>query len=366
MKITLHSIPIRDLVNGFENNEEEGVVGYGGLLNIRPKYQREFVYDDKQQKAVIDSIFKEFPLNVMYWVKNEDGTFELLDGQQRTLSICCFYEGYVMVNIHDRLASFVNLTPDEKKAFLDYKLQIYICEDGTDSEKIDWFKIINIAGERLTNQEMLNAIYSGEWVTSLKRRFSKSTCVAYQMGKDYLTGSPIRQDYLETTLKWISHNDIKKYMAEHQHDENCDTEWQYFQNVIHWVQTVFPTKRSFMKGIEWGEFYNAHGKRTDLKASELEKRIEELLLDDDVTNHKGIYAYLLTGDERTLNLRAFTENMKQKVYEKQKGICPICKKHFKKEQMEADHITPWCEGGHTTEDNCQMLCKSCNRRKSNK
>jgi len=366
MKITLHQINICELVNGFENNEEEGVVGYGGRLNIRPKYQREFVYSESQQQEVINSIFKGFPLNVMYWVKNEDGTFELLDGQQRTLSICSYFVGEYFSNVNGNLRGFDNLAADEKETFLEYPLQIYICEDGTDSEKIDWFKIINIAGERLTNQEMLNAVYSGEWVTALKRRFSKSNCVAYQMGSKYLTGEPIRQAYLETTLKWISRGNVERYMAEHQHDKDCDAEWQYFQDVINWVKKLFPNYRTFMKGVAWGDLYNEHGRRTDLKASQLEERICKLVEDDDVRNQRGIFAYLLTGDERTLNLRAFSDNQKQKAYQQQKGYCAICHNHFDIKEMEADHITPWSQGGHTVQENCQMLCRPCNRRKSNK
>jgi len=366
MNITLHTISIRDLVNGFENNEEEGIVGYGGQLNIRPKYQREFVYNENQQIEVINSIFKGFPLNVMYWVKNDDGTFELLDGQQRTLSICSFFVGEIAVYVSGYLRGYKNLSAEQKNQFLDYELQIYICENGTDQEKLDWFRIINIAGEKLTQQELRNAVYSGSWVTSLKRRFAKSKCVAYQIGANYMAGSPIRQAYVETVLKWISRGNIENYMRNHQHDEDCDTEWQYFQNVINWVNTLFTNRRSIMKGIDWGYLYNDYGHRTDLKASQLEEEIQRLILDDDVTNKKGIYPYLLTGKEQYLSIRAFTEKQKLKAYEAQKGFCKICGNHFDIKEMEADHIIPWSQGGHTEQDNCQMLCRTCNRRKSNK
>ena len=365
MEITLHTIKIRDIVDGFEDNEEEGVVGYGGLLNIRPKYQREFVYNDKQKKEVINSIFKKFPLNVMYWVKNDDDTFELLDGQQRTLSICSFYEDCFYVNLDGKVKSFANLTPDQIKQFLDYDLQIYICENGTDSEKLDWFEIINISGERLTPQELRNAVYSGEWVTALKKKFSKSTCVAYRLAKDYMSGNPIRQDYLQTVLKWISKDNINEYMATHQHDENADIEWQYFQAVIAWVQRIFTKYRSIMKGVEWGELYNMYGSNT-YSATDIEKRLSALLIDKDVTNKKGVYAYVLSGDERKLNIRDFDEADRIEAYERQKGICADCGNHFEIGEMHADHITPWSKGGHTTADNCQMLCADCNRHKGAK
>ena len=365
MDITLHTITVRDLINGYENNEEEGVVGYGGLLNIRPKYQREFVYNDNQQKEVIYSIFKGFPLNVMYWVKNEDGSFELLDGQQRTLSICAFAEGELFITLSNTEKHFFSLTDDQKQRFLDYKLQIYICENGTDSEKLDWFQIINIAGEKLTNQELRNAIYCGEWVTAAKKKFAKTGCVAYKLAEKYMSGNPIRQDYLEKVLDWISKGDITTYMAKHRHDTNADAEWQYFQMVIAWVQMLFPNYRREMKGLPWGHLYNKY-KDNNYSATALEAQLKLLMTDDDVTNKKGIYEYLLSGDERTLNIRAFSDSMKRAAYERQQGICPICGKHFDIEEMEGDHITPWCEGGKTTAENLKMLCRDCNRRKSSK
>lgn len=363
MEITLHTILIRDLVAGYQNNDEEGVVGYSGLLNIRPKFQREFVYADRQKVAVIDTIFKGFPLNVMYWCQNSDGTYELLDGQQRTLSICSFFSGEFFVTIDHTLKGFANLTPEQRELFMNYPLQIYICQNGTEQEKLDWFRIINIAGERLTNQELLNAVYSGCWISEAKRKFSKTDCVAYKLGKDLLTGSAIRQDYLETVLRWISEGSVEKYMAQHQHDTTADIEWQYFQSVVAWVRMLFTHYRKEMKGIEWGALYNQH-KDKQFAASELEKRIAELMLDDDVTAKKGIYDYVLSGDERKLSIRAFTEKQRREAYERQAGVCPRCGKHFELSEMEADHITPWSQGGRTVADNCQMLCRDCNRRKS--
>ena len=356
MKIELHEIAIKDLVKDYEDKQEEGVYGYGGKLNIRPKYQREFVYKDKQRDAVIDTVQKSFPLNVMYWVKNGK-TYEVLDGQQRTISICQYVNDDYSIDAR----YWHNLKNDEKEKILNYKCMIYFC-DGTDSEKLAWFKIINIAGERLTEQELRNAVYTGTWLTDAKRHFSKPGCAAYGLAKDYVNGSPIRQDYLETALNWISKGKIEQYMAIHQDDNNADELWQYFLAVIKWVVDVFPKYRKEMKGLPWGELYNSHNKKKfDVK--KFQTRIDELMKDDDVTKKTGIYPYLITGDEKHLNIRAFTENEKRTAYEKQKGKCPICKEHFEIEEMEGDHITPWSEGGKTNIKNLQMLCKNCNRRK---
>lgn len=367
MQIALHHITIAELIEGFEDNAEEGVRGYGGRLNIRPPYQREFIYKEKQRNEVIHTVRKNFPLNTMYWVKVGDGCYELMDGQQRTISICQYVQGDFSVEIDGTPLAFGNLTDDRRQNILDYKLSIYICE-GTDSEKLDWFKIINIAGEKLTEQELRNAIYTGTWLADAKRWFSKTGAPAVQEGRDRLVnGSTIRQEVLETALTWISGGKIESYMSVHQHDADAQDLWQYWQAVFDWVKRVFPNQDSartkLMKGLPWGEFYNKH-KDSRLNAAELEKRIVDLIDDDEVDNKRGIYEYLLTGHTKTLSLRAFDEKTKQKVYAKQKGICPICSKHFNLGDMEADHILPWRGGGKTTIDNCQMLCKMDNRRKS--
>jgi len=361
MKITLQQIPIRDLVNGYVNNDEEGVVGYSGRLNIRPKYQREFIYKDKQRNAVIETIRQDFPLNTMYWVQNQDGTFELLDGQQRTVSICDYVNGGFSLDFQ----YFHNLTIDEQEQILNYELMIYVCE-GTDKEKLDWFKVINIAGEKLTNQELRNAIYTGTWLTDAKRYFSKTGCPAYDIAKDYVKGSPIRQDYLATAIEWICNGDaIEGYMAENQNAPNANELWLYFQNVIAWTKATFPNYRNIMKGVDWGTLYNKCG-HMNWNAAELEEKISALILDDDVTKKLGIYSFLLTGEEKYLSIRAFSDKQKIEAYERQGGICPSCGEHFDIDEMEADHIAPWCEGGRTTAENCQMLCKKCNRAKGKK
>jgi len=364
MKIELKEITVRELTNGYENNDEEGVVGYGGKLDIRPPYQREFIYKDKQRDAVIHTVRKNFPLNVMYWAVRDDGTFEVMDGQQRTISICEYVHGKFSIEIEKNRLYFHNLQYDQQQQILDYKLMIYVCS-GTPSEKLDWFKTINIAGEKLTDQELRNAVYAGSWVSDAKRYFSKRDCPAYRIGKDYLDGTAIRQDYLETVINWISKGNIESYMATHQHDPNAKELWRYFEDVIDWVKVTFPKYRKEMKGVPWGILYNQY-KDKPLDAEKLEEEIAKLMEDEDVTNKKGIYTYVLTREEKYLNIRSFTEKQKREAYERQKGICPMCGKYFEFEQMEADHITPWHLGGKTIAENCQMLCREDNRRKSGK
>ena len=364
MKIKLHRVKIRDVINGYVNNAEEGVLGYGGKLNIRPKYQREYVYNDKKRNAVIDSIRNDFPLNVMYWAKNEDGTLEMLDGQQRTISFCEYVAGNFSIDIDGNAMAFHNLTETDKNQILDYELMIYFCE-GNDKEKLNWFKIINIAGVVFSDQELRNAVYTGPWLSDAKSKFSKTGCAAYQHASKYVGGSPIRQELLEKALKWISNGNIEKYMSAHQHDQNANELWIYFRNVIDWVKLTFVNYRKEMKNIDWHILYNEYKDKifdTDL----LEKEIANLMMDDDVTNKKGIYFYVLNQNEKYLNIRAFTDSQKREAFERQNGKCIKCGNQFELSEMDADHITPWSKGGKTISENCQMLCKECNRRKSNK
>ena len=327
MKIELKEITIRELTNSYQDNEENGVVGYGGKLDIRPPYQREFIYKDKQREAVIDTVTKNFPLNVMYWAVREDGNFEVIDGQQRTISICQFVTG----EFAHLFRFFHNLQKDEQDLILDYKLMVYLCS-GTDSQKLEWFKTINIAGEKLTDQELRNAVYSGSWVSDAKRYFSKNGCPAYGLGSNYLNGSPIRQDYLETTINWISKGNIEVYMSNHQHDPNANEIWLYFQSVISWIKVTFPKYRKEMKGLQWGFFYNEF-KDQNFDHKKLEEEISTLMQDEDVTKKSGIYEYVLTRKEKFLNIRAFTDNQKRESYERQKGICIKCGEHFELSEM---------------------------------
>ena len=363
MKIELNKIPIRKVIAGYKDSAEEGVVAYKGKLDIRPKYQREFVYKDKQRDAVIETIKKSFPLNVMYWMVREDGGYEVLDGQQRTISIGQYVNGDF--SLGDRY--FHNLIKEEQEQILNYELMIYFCE-GTDKERLDWFRTINIAGEKLTDQELRNAVYTGPWLSDAKLKFSKSGCAAYHLANDggaLLTGSSIRQEYLETALSWINNSEVADYMAKHQHDKNANELWENFQNVIAWVRKAFPNHRKEMANVNWGELHNQF-KDKKLDAKKLEAEVAKLMQDEDVTKKSGIYPYVLTRQERHLSIRAFNDKMKREAYERQKGVCAKCKERFAIEEMEADHITPWHEGGKTTAENCQMLCKQDNRTKSGK
>lgn len=371
MKIEMHEIPVRAVVSGYLENGENGVVAFHGRLDVRPPFQREFVYKDDKRDEVIRTIRKGFPLNIMYWSisgKDEEGKnlYQLMDGQQRTISIGRYVAGDFSID-HQ---GFYNLTTDEKEQILNYKLNIYICE-GTEKEKLDWFKIINIAGEELSPQELRNAIYTGPWLADAKKKFSKSTGVAIKISEPYMTGEPIRQTYLETALTWIANKNnttIEDYMAEHQHDESAEELWNYFRTVIKWIETVFPTPkgkkpRKEMKGIKWGLLYN---KYADKFKSSLEDKVAALMADEEVTKKSGIYEYLLSGEEKFLSLREFRESEKRTAYEKQKGICAMCKESFDFDQMQGDHIIPWSKGGKTELKNCQMLCQKCNLEKKAK
>ena len=364
MKIDLHEITVRDLVEGYHDDGEGGVRGYGGKLDIRPPFQREFVYRDKQRDAVIETINNGFPLNVMYWSVRQDGTYEVIDGQQRTISAAQYVIGDYSLDGR----YFHNLQDDEQERILNYALQVYVCE-GSASEKLDWFRIINIAGERLTGQELRNAVYAGPWVSDAKRHFSRkgAACPAYAIGSRYVNGRADRQEYLETAIQWIKGESetVEEYMAAHQHDRTATGLWSHFQSVINRVEAVFPKYRKPMKGVDWGGLYGQL-KDESLDPEGLEADVARLMIDDDVTKKAGIYPYLLTGEEKHLNIRAFSDAMKQKAFESQNGICRSCANEFEMSEMDADHITPWSEGGKTLEQNCQMLCKDCNRRKSNK
>ena len=379
MKVDLNKLTVREVAEGYLDNDEGGVVGYNGKLNIRPKYQREFVYDDRKREAVLQTIRKGFPLNVMYWAVNEDGTFEVLDGQQRTISFCQFVAGEFSITSDGKPMAFHNLTQSQKDQILDYELMIYFCE-GNDKEKLDWFETVNIAGVKLTSQELRNAVYTGPWLSDAKSKFSMTNGPAYGLASKYVSGSPIRQELLETALQWIVRRDgqknIEDYMSDHQHDPNANELWTYFRNVIEWVQDTFTVYRKEMKGIEWGPLYDEF-KDVVFNTAALEEGVATLMQDGDITRLKGVYPYILTGDERYLSIRQFDDREKRSAYERQKGLCankthcltpgnPDGKKVFDIAEMEADHITPWSKGGKTDPANCQMLCLRCNRQKGGK
>lgn len=373
MKIELKKLKIKDLIVGFVDNGDNGVYAFNGKLNIRPPYQREFIYDEKDRANVIDSIMNGFPLNTMYWCVTKNKTFEILDGQQRTLSIC----DYVKTNswgfeskMFDKVLYYDRLPEDYKERFLNYELQIYVC-DGTESEKLKWFEIINIAGKTLTPQELRNAIYSGPWTIAAKKYFSKINGPGDNLSNNYIKATINRQELLEKVLQWISdkeNTDVNNYMSKHQNDADSKELENYFEDVINWVKKIFiKDRKEYMKHIEWGLFYNKYKEETkNWNPNEIEEKIKKLMQDNDVERKIGIYEYLFDKQEKHLNLRTFNDNQKRSAYEKQNGICANCKKHFEFEKMQADHIVPWSKGGKTIESNLQMLCEECNKSKSNK
>lgn len=403
-KILGRPFTIQDLVAGYENDVDTNhVVGYNGDLDIRPKYQRNFRYNDKQQAAVIDTILKGFPLNIMYWVKREDGTYEILDGQQRTISICEYvmgpnYDGIGFgININDHIMTFANLRQnmtDVANTILNYPLEIYVCE-GTDSEKLAWFNVINTAGEILTPQELRNAAYSGPWVSSAKAYFSREKGRGVKAADLDSNGksAPLlsrdwnKQEYLETAIEWAAHANnqtIDKYMSDHQDYADASELWRYFNSVVEWTRSKFIKYRSQMKGLPWGIWYNEvqSGKYADFiiqkDGATIELELQKLIADKDVSFGKGAYMYIIDGLEKHLNIRQFDDDVKWRVYEAQEHKCPYCTKgidgrsvnprtgtnEYDYNEMEGDHILAWHDGGKTVEDNCQMLCKYHNAHKS--
>jgi|SRR3989339_1502556 len=368
METTHQRIKIKDVFNGYQDKNWDGVVGYSGKLDIRPIYQREFIYNPENERAVIDTILKKHPLNLMYWVKNGNN-FEVLDGQQRTLSFCRFLDHKYHIELNNEKRYWDTLLKEDLDRILNYELDVYVCE-GTEKEILEWFKTINIKGKALNDQELLNATHTGTWLTDAKKYFSKPNCAAKGLGEDYVSASVERQEFLETALKWINNEDAQGYMAIHRNDVNAKELQDYFTNAIKWIEKTFTIYRKEMKSVNWGELYNQF-KDLKLDANKLEKEIAKLMEDEEISNPKGIYDYVLTRNERSLNLRTFDRKIKRRTYEKQKGICPHCKgenkkKKWKFEEMEGDHEKLWSEGGKTIPENCQMLCKKCHREKSGK
>ena len=381
MKITEHKIKVSELCQNYRDDGDGGVYGYDDgnhKLTIRPSFQREFIYKDKQRDAVIETVRKGYPLNVMYWSKVSDTEFEVLDGQQRTISLGQYLNGDYSIKINGNSKFYHNLSDTEKEQINDYELTVYICE-GTEEEKLEWFKVINIAGEVLTNQELLNATYAGPWLADAKNYFSKRNCVAGQMADGFIKGNPIRQDYLEKALAWIADRDGLEngamYMAKHQHDLDANELWLYFQEVISWAKRMFPNvNKKLTESQDWGILYNQY-KNKSYNTNELKSLIDRLMQDEDVTKQAGIVPYVLSDrthhDEKYLSIRAFPEQMKRRVYEKQGHKCPCCvangiDKEYAFDEMQGDHIIPWSKGGKTVEDNLQMLCSKCNNEKSNR
>lgn len=389
MKIKLKPITVREIIKNYKDGSEEGVVGYDGKLNIRPAYQREFVYKDEQRNEVIRTVMRgypstAFPLNVMYWAKTEEDHFELIDGQQRTISLCQYANNEFSIVIDGIPKNFDNLSPEKKDYFLNYELQVYVCS-GTPEQRLEWFSIINIAGEPLTPQELLNANYTGPWLSSAKRYFMKGNSAAYGLANKYtdIEANQSRGKGLETAIKWISKDNIKQYMADHQNDKNADALWLHFKKVIEWVQNTFADYYREMKGLNWGQLYDTYHEQTyDLKT--VSEQVQKLHGDLYVKNSKGIFEYVLGGsnDTKSLDIRVFDDPIKRSVYASQtkaakakgKSNCPDCalghdankNKIWDLNEMEADHVAAWSKGGSTNTKNCEMLCIRHNRAKGNR
>lgn len=392
MKIIERKIKVRDLVVGYEeDNSTCRVVALGGNLDVRPEYQREFIYDGKKREAVINTVLQGFPLNIMYWVDRKDGTMEVLDGQQRIISICQYAKndysvkipapsgGYIPTNFPSlpdgSLMADGKPEPFTKLAFLEYELTVYVCE-GTDKEKLAWFEIINIAGEVLAAQEIRNAQFHGPWLTDAKAVLSRKNCVAHKKYGKYMTGDYKRQKYLETAFTWAADAEgitgrdaVVAFMQKHRAESNANALWAYFENVFKWVEATFGREYDkSMKGVQWGVLYNAH-KDDKLDVKYLQARVKQLLADKEVQKNSGIYQFLLEGEtreaERHLSLRQFDEDDKITRYHEQGGICTICKKPFAFTDMQGDHRIPWSKGGKTEYANLDMLCIRCNQDKSN-
>ena len=378
---------IRDIVDGFVYNELEGrgLFGLGGKLVIQPEYQRNYIYaDGKRDVAVIESIIKNYPIGLIYFNKVNEG-YEVLDGQQRITSIGRFVTGRFPVLDDRGIQQYFSALPKHMRDdFLNTTLTIYICE-GEEYEIKRWFETINIVGIPLNKQEMLNAIYSGPFVTKAKEVFSNTSNANVQMWSAYVSGSVNRQDYLNTALEWVSKGNIDGYMSLHRNDTNINMLETYFNTVIEWVSSIFQDTDSTMRGLDWGSMYEKYHLNA-YNSSLISSRVRELLGDYFVKNKKGIYEYVLSGESfdtrKELNIRVFDEPMKRTVYNKQTmkanslsiSNCPLCAvgggpnsiKIWQLKEMDADHIEAWSKGGDTSEENCQMLCVTHNRAKGNK
>lgn len=385
MEIKKVAITIKDLCKDYENDSEvdieKGVYAYGGKLCVRPAFQRSFVYDKKQENAVIDTALKGFPLNIMYWVDNGDGTYDCLDGQQRTISLCNFVDGFSSFsapwfnnNNKNYIHTIKRIDPDLYEKFMNYELEVYICK-GTKAEQMEWFRTINIAGEELYPQELRNASYVSKWLTDAKRYFSKangsSKCPAERIGEQYTNKNANRQEILAQVISWkINSNedaDICQYMEDHINDNDASDLWNYFNNVIEWINEIFPgTYDKGMKSVNWGVLYNEYYNE-DLNPNEICSKFDELLeykasKELDVSIPK-IVEYCITKNEKLLKPRQFNEAQRSSLYNRQKGICPDCGKHFLKADMDAHHIIPWYNGGMTDLTNGVMLCKECHKQR---
>lgn len=380
------SITVEDICEGFVYNEYEGkgLFGLSGKLTIQPEYQRNYIYaDGKKDVAVVESLLKGYPLGLIYFNKVDEDKYEVLDGQQRITSFARFVKGlFAIKDEHGMQQYFGGLAEDKQRKILDTKLLIYVC-NGVESEIKEWFQTINIVGVPLNQQELLNAVYSGPFVTLAKQEFSNSNNSHIQKWSAYISGSVQRQDFLATALSWVSKGNISEYMSKHRYDADISELTSYFNTVINWVSNTFQGVEDEMCGLDWGNYYE----RFHIKAynpTVLWEQVKELYGDLYIKNRKGIFEYVLGGsvDTKLLNIRVFDEPTKKAVYarqtkianEKQESNCPYCvaenkankAKIWALKDMDADHVSAWSKGGETTIENCQMLCKTHNRLKGNR
>ena len=387
MKPELKIYTVKELCEGFSYSETDGkgLYGLAGKLTIQPEYQRNYLYsENKSEKevAVIDSVLKKYPLGLLYFNKLPDGRLEVLDGQQRITSLGRYLIGKFSVMKNGDPYKFKTLNEDERQLIENTKLLVYICE-GTETEIKEWFEIINIGGIVLNDQEKLNAIYSGPFVSAARKEFSKKEDARIQKWSCYISGSANRQEYLQEALRWVSHGNIKNYMQEHRRDTNINELKLYFNDVISWIERTFDNVYPKMKGLNWGELYEKYH-NNPYDHVEVSKKVKELYNDPCVKDNKNIFEYVLGGckDTKLLNVRVFDENTKTRVYnrqtdeakEKHISNCPLCaighdankEKIWTQKEMDADHVLAWSKGGATDEGNCQMLCKTHNRAKGNR
>lgn len=387
MKTTLQTdITVDDICEGFVYNELEGkgLFGLDGKLTIQPEYQRNYIYaDGKRDVAVIDSVLKGYPLGLIYFTKVDDRKFEVLDGQQRITSLGRFVTNKFAIKDGNGMEQyFGGLAEDQQEIILSTPLLIYECE-GTETEIKEWFKTINIAGIPLNSQELLNAIYSGEFVTLAKKEFSNSQNANVQKWEAYIKGTVNRQDFLERALEWVSQGNVEGYMSSHRRNTNINQLKTYFSTVIDWVSCTFTDVESEMCGLEWGRLYETYHDNS-YSPNDVSAKVQQLYADSYVKNRKGVFEYILGGmkDAKLLNVRIFDDATKKSVYKTQtqnaktagKSNCPLCTlghdankdKIWSQKEMDADHVTAWSKGGATDPNNCQMLCKTHNRAKGNK
>lgn len=386
METKLRTYTVSEVCDGFVYNELEGkgLYGLSGRLTIQPEYQRNYIYaDGKKDVAVVQSALNSYPLGVFYFNKTDEDRWEVLDGQQRITSLGRFVTGKLAIIDQNGIPQYFSSLPENlKQRIADTRLLVYECE-GTEDEIRKWFETVNIAGVPLNRQELLNAVYSGEFVTTAKAEFSNSQNANIQKWSHFVSGAVNRQDYLERALQWVSHGQVEDYMSKHRHQGDISEMKAYFNSVIDWIGSVFTDVESEMRGLEWGRLYETYHLKP-YSPAEVAEKVHQLYADPYVKNRKGIFEYVLGGcqDRKLLDIRIFDEATKRAVYRRQtqeateKGIsnCPLCAigpdanrtKIWKPAEMDADHVSAWSKGGATSIENCQMLCKTHNRAKGNK